>query len=288
MIVRLIGKLFKAILSVLFTLVLIAIGLYIYARYIEPELLIVKEEKINTSHLQWGKEGIRIVQFSDLHLGENYTISHLQRVVQQINELEPDLVIFSGDLVDNNKQFNEVKETIKALGRIEASLGKYAVYGNHDHGANGTKQYQKIMKEAGFRLLKNESHKLKLSSGEYINIIGCDDILLGKMDISAAMQDIHEEDFNLFISHAPDIADQILKYPIDLQMSGHSHGGQVSIPFIGAPFTPPYGSKYVSGKYSFNENKRMLLYVNTGIGTSQLHFRFCNVPQITLFVLSSE
>ncbi len=281
-------KLIRCIISISVTLILIAAGIYIYARYIEPELLIVKEEKLITNSINLSKEPLKIVQFSDVHLGPDFTINHFKRVVERINTLEPDLIIFTGDLIEDNKVFNEKEEAAKLLGGLKATYGKFAVYGNHDHGGNGTKRYAQILKAADFTLLVNNHQIITLNNGERVNLMGIDDILLSKVDIAEAMKGIEETDYNIFISHAPDVVDQVKKFPIDLQLSGHSHGGQVRIPFVGAPFTPPYGKKYIKGKYTFEDNKRIILYVNSGIGTSQMRYRFGNVPEITCFTISNE
>lgn len=283
-----IGRVIRRVLQMLFTLVLIILGFYIYAAYIEPELLIVKTKYIQTEQIQLNGDQIRIVQFSDVHLGEDYTISHLNRLVDKINSLNPEMIIFTGDLIDNHKLFEEREETIECLSRLKAPLGKYAVYGNHDHGGNGTKRYASIMEAAQFRLLKNEGEKIILDNGEVIHVIGIDDIFFGKVDIEKALEGIDEDNYNLLIAHEPDLADRFTKYPIDLQLSGHSHGGQVWIPFIGAPFTPRYGEKYIRGFYEVEGSLRMKLYVNTGIGTSQLRYRFFNIPEITLIMLENS
>ncbi len=276
------------VLSFCMTLVLIAIGIYIYARYIEPELLTVKQQVLTTQSIQLSQEPLKVVQFSDVHLGLGFTSSHLNRVVERINKLEPDLIIFTGDLIEDNKEFTEVEETAAILGKLKATYGKFAVYGNHDHGGNGTKRYAKILASADFQLLVNENQLITLKSGQRINLIGIDDKLLGKVNIEKAMEGIRKSDYNIFISHAPDVADEVTGYPIDLQLSGHSHGGQVRIPFIGAPFTPPYANKYIKGRYTFKDNKRMILYVNSGIGTSQMRYRFGNIPEITCFLIKNE
>lgn len=286
--VKLVIKLIRWVLSFCITLGLIVIGVYIYARYIEPELLTVKHQVLTTSHLEASKKPLKVVQFSDVHLGLGFTTDHLNKVVERINELEPDLIIFTGDLIDDNKEFTQTEAAAAVLKKLKATYGKYAVYGNHDHGGNGTKRYAKILAAADFNLLVNASDVITLKSGQRIRLIGIDDKLLGKVDIEQAMAGIKVSDYNIFISHAPDVADEVLSYPIDLQLSGHSHGGQVRLPVIGAPFTPPYGTKYVKGKYTFAQNQRMILYVNSGIGTSQMRYRLGNVPEITCFLIQNE
>lgn len=273
--------------EIIVTLGLIGICVFIEARYIEPKLLTVKEQKITTNQLTLEKP-LRVVQFSDVHLGDDYTLKDFKRIVSKINQLKPDLIIFTGDLIDDNKSFTEVSGVTDLMKELEATYGKYAVYGNHDHGGNGTKRYMNIMRDSGFVLLKNTGDTVTLKSGDKLRLTGIDDVILGKPDFKAAFQGSEEGTYQLFISHAPDVVEYVKGQAIDLQLSGHSHGGQVRLPIIGAPFTAPYGKKYVKGLYEISEPKGMLLYVNSGIGTSQLPYRFLNPPEITLLLIGNE
>lgn len=281
---KIVSRLIKVIVEVIFTIILIGICIFVDARYIEPKLLIVKEQRITTNKLTL-EEPLRVVQFSDVHLGKAYSLVDFERTVSKMNELKPDLIIFTGDLIDDNKTFTEVEGAIELLNKLEATYGKYAVYGNHDHGGNGTRRYAKIMKESGFNLLINSHERITLKNGEKINLTGVDDIVLGHPNFEKAFKGIEETQYQLFITHAPDVVEYVKNEPIDLQLSGHSHGGQVRLPVIGAPFTVPYGKQYIKGLYEVPEHNGMLLYVNSGIGTSQLPYRFLNPPEITLFLI---
>lgn len=273
--------------EVIFTIALIGLCVFVDARYIEPKLLKVKEQRITTHKLTL-EEPLKIVQFSDVHLGKDYSFTDFKRIITKVNALNPDLVIFTGDLIDDNKTFTEVEKVIELLKMVESTYGNYAVYGNHDHGGNGTRRYAKIMKESGFRLLVNENETITLKNGEKIHLIGIDDIVLSRPDFEAAFKGIETKGYRLFISHAPDVVDRLpSEGVVDLQLSGHSHGGQVRLPIVGAPFTVPYGRKYIKGLYEVAEREGMLLYVNSGIGTSQLPYRFLNPPEITLFLIES-
>lgn len=284
---RAVGKLIKTILGVIFTIILIGICIYIDARYIEPKLLVVKEQKIVTSKLMLN-EPLRVVQFSDVHLGDDYTLYNFNKVIHKINSLKPDVIIFTGDLIDDNKSFTDEENTGKLLAELQAKYGKFAVYGNHDHGGNGTKRYARIMEKGGFELLMNANDTIKLEDGQKISIIGVDDIVLGHPDFNKAFSQMGDSEYRLLISHAPDITQYVKGRKVDLQLSGHSHGGQVRFPVIGAPFTAPYGSKYVKGLYQVEDDKEMLVYVNSGIGTSQLPYRFLNLPEISLLLIENE
>lgn len=275
----------KKLINLGLILALIGTGVYIDARYIEPKVIDIKRMNIETETLSKGTQ-LKIALFSDVHLGENYSLEAFQKVVDKINKQQPDVIIFAGDLIDNNKTFEEEEGTVMLLTQLSAKCGKYAVFGNHDHGGNGTRRYMRMMKAADFKLLQNKQDTLTLENGDKIKLIGIDDIVLSKPNFEKPFEGLSTESFNLLISHAPDIVEHIVEYPINLQVSGHSHGGQVRLPFAGAPSTvPPYGRKYVKGMYHPEEKEDMLLYVNVGIGTSQLPYRFLNLPEITIFTL---
>lgn len=285
---KLIGFLIKLIFQAGAFLLLVGICLFIYARYIEPQLLIVHNEKIVSERIKKEAAPLKFVQFSDTHLSENYTLDDLRRVINKINANKPDIIVFTGDLVDDNTKYDYQREIIKELSGLKASKGKLAVYGNHDHGGNGTRRYKETMEASDFIVLKNTSHIIDCGGGQKINVIGLDDLLLGSADIKKAMKGIKEDQFNLFIAHEPDVADKVKGFPIDMQLSGHSHGGQVTVPILGPPFTPPYAKKYIKGMYSMGKNNRMMLYVNSGLGTTQMRYRFFNIPEITVFTLEAK
>lgn len=259
-------------------------GTYYYAHKIEPSLLKVHEESIFSRAIPPSFDNFKIVQFSDTHVGFQYSLQQLQDLVQQINHLQPNIVVFTGDLIDEPQSFNEGKKLSKILDNIQAQDGKYWVYGNHDHGGYGTDMVANLMVQAGFNLLQN-SHTVIEKNHERIILAGIDDMILGKPDIDMALANTHPHLFTILLVHEPDFADMAKKYPVDLQLSGHSHGGQVRLPLIGHIYTPIYAEKYVSGKYEIND---LILYVNNGIGTTGLPFRFFCKPEIHMFTLKAN
>ncbi len=260
-------------------------GGYYYAKEVEPFLFDITNRKVSHQLIPPGFSGLRIVQFSDTHVGFHYTLSDLKKAIKKINALEPDILIFSGDLIDDPEGFSDAEELTEILGTLDAVYGKFAVYGNHDHGGYGSDMYKEIVTRAGFELLLNEARKISLDHQEHIYIAGIDDSMLGKPDIAAAVSSIPENAYTILISHAPDLADSAAPLPIHFQISGHTHGGQVQIPFFGPLVTPPHGEKYTEGLYHIGENK-MELYVNRGLGTTRLPFRFFCKPEITVYTLS--
>lgn len=272
---------FFSFLSVIF---LASIVFYIYARFIEPDFLTVRYENISSGLISGDKKELRILQFSDMHISEYFDEKDIKKVVERINEEAPDVVVFTGDLIDEYNKYENKKnidEIWEILGGINAPFGKYAIYGNHDYGGGAERIYKKIMENSGFAVLKNEKIALK----EYnINIIGMDDSIFGRFDKQKLIEFLDDGSYNVVLSHEPDVIDSLLEYGIDLLLSGHSHGGQINLP--GVKFLPAMAEKYTGGIYSFNNYRRTVLYVNAGLGTSQIPLRFMAPPELSVFILS--
>lgn len=264
----------------------ISSGGYYYAREIEPATLQITKEYINSPHIPISFNQLKIIQFSDTHLGFHYTLAQLEKLVTTINELEPDIIVFTGDLIDEPQTFTETQPLIKVLQKLQATHEKFWIYGNHDHGGYGTDMIKNIMDQADFQLLQN-SHTTITLENEQLVLAGIDDTILGTPDLEKSLTQVNPERFTILLSHAPDFADIAVNYPVDVQLSGHSHGGQVRLPFIGHLYTPTHAEKYTQGKYVLNDGK-LLLYVNQGIGTTRLPFRFFCKPELHLFTLQNK
>ena len=265
-------------------LILIGIVTILYAMFIEPDLLRVIHYDFPHSKIQG--QPIKVVQFSDTHIGDFFTIEELQKVVDKINEQEADLVLFTGDLMDDASVYQgSIEEIGTVLSNIQSKFGNYAVFGNRDYGGGAERFYEELMESAGFHVLLNNRETITVN-GTTLSLFGADDALIGYYDAKQTMQGIEEENFNLLLVHEPDLVDDFIDYPVDLVVAGHSHGGQVYIPFVGPLLTTTLAEKYVRGLYDINEN--LSLYVNTGIGNTRVPFRLFNVPQITVFYLTGE
>lgn len=283
----------RSFLKKLFGTTVIAVGsssgIYYYAREIETRMLKVTEQRISHQLIPAGFEGCKIIQFSDTHLGFNYSLDQLERLINKINSFSPDIVLFTGDLMDEPNRYAETEKIPALLKRLKAPLGKFCIYGNHDHGGYGSEIYQSIMMKSDFVLLQNSSIPINLLDGSRIDLIGIDDAMLGMPNFETAMTNVHSSGFKLLLSHAPDLADQAVQYGIHWQISGHSHGGQIKVPFIGALVTPPFAEKYTEGKYQLEyQGQQLSLYVNRGIGTTRLPFRFLAQPELTVYTLAQD
>lgn len=228
--------------------------------------------------------GVRIVQFSDTHIGKYYSLKQLDRVVALVQRQEPDIICFTGDLFDS--EYGVVSDdVIPVLSRLQAGMGKFAVLGNHDMRLDSGR-VKDVLERSGFTVLVNANRSIERGNG-HIRVVGIDEIFHGKPDLPLALRGIKKDEFVLLLAHEPDFADTSLAHPIDLQLSGHSHGGQIRVPFYGSLFTPDLGQKYSMGLYAF-ENSEFHVYTNRGIGTTLFPIRFNCRPEITVFVLETK
>jgi uncharacterized protein len=269
------------------TLVGVGYGGYFYAHQIEPRLLRVSSHTIKHASIPRSFDGFKIIQFSDTHLGFQYDLDQFKKLLSQINNLKPDVIFFTGDLMDAPNQYPYAEEIIPLLKNLHAPFGKFSIYGNHDHGGYGSDIYKNIMELSEFKLLLNDSNEIKMLDGSSIFVMGVDDAMLGRPNFQATTEKVPDSSpYKILLSHAPDLADEAAKYGVHLQLSGHSHGGQIQIPFMGALITPPYAKKYREGFYEIKTSEYPLtLYVNRGIGTTRLPFRFFSKPELTVFNL---
>lgn len=255
---------------------------YGYASRIEPDWLQVERPELRCPGLPAPFHGLRIVQFSDVHLGFHYDAAKLSGLAAKIGREEPDIVCFTGDLVDYAVSRPDYEAVRNALHEIRAPLGCYAVLGNHDYYGNAD-EVAALLEDGGFRCLRNRSVRLA-KDGASIRLAGVEDAWEGQPDLKRALRDVPPEEFTVLLSHCPDYADEVLDFPVQLQLSGHSHGGQVRLPLVGPLASVPYGTKYPSGLYRLGEGK-LALYTNRGIGVSVKPVRFMCRPELTVFTL---
>lgn len=268
--------------SVLLVLLIIA-GFFGYARFIEPDSLEEKYIEISSPFVSETADNLKIAVFSDTHFSNNYSLKDFKKVLDSIEKNQPDVVLFAGDLVDNLELYEGNTDDISAaLQTIEAPLGKYSVFGNHDYGGGAENRYANILSEGGFNVLKNQYFGL---DSHKISIIGIDDFMLGYGDITKASW-AREDYFNILLCHEPDIINSILEYNIDLMVAGHTHGGQIHIPGYTEDFLPPYGQNYIKGLFEFDNARLSKLYVNPGLGTTKIPLRFLSKPEITYITIT--
>lgn len=269
----------KKKLKLLFMMLLIFMILIVYySRYIEPERLIVREITVETD---MDIEKCRIVFFTDTHFGALYDEKHIERIVNMINGRDADIVIFGGDLLDNyarDKEILDMEYLQEELSRIEAKAGKYAVFGNHDYGGGAIRIYENFMNNCGFHVLDDETVFLEKFNME---IIGFDDYLLGKTEED--FYRIQSNNFHLIATHEPVTSKFIEGSGENFILSGHTHGGQVSVPYFTKKLLPSGSDQFIKGFYDTQDigtDTFAQIYVSSGIGLTKYPFRFFNVPEI--------
>jgi uncharacterized protein len=223
--------------------------------------------------LEWS--GLTIVQVSDMHYGKYFPVDYYGMILEQIKKLKPDLFAFTGDLINTKKDAVAMKGLLKGF---KAPLGVYAVLGNHDHRA-GPQALTEVLTRDGIRVLDNEViyHKKK---GKSLAIMGAAELWYGNRDRSELLN--IKADAKLFLAHHPDHYFLGKKLGAHLQISGHTHGGQIRFPFLGPLIIPSNeGRKYAQGFY---REKNTVLFVTNGIGCYPPLRTLC-LPEIVKLVL---
>jgi predicted MPP superfamily phosphohydrolase len=254
-------------------------GLF-YAYKIAPENVEVTNVSLTLPRLAPPFDGYRIVQISDIHMDEWMTFERLKGIVELTNEQGADLVAITGDFVTHLAKFDD-EELVRALSMLRAPDGVVAVLGNHDH-LTDPARVRHLVREGGVFEVGNGFRTLR-HGGAALHLAGVDDFLMRQARLHDVLEELPEEGAAILLAHEPDFAD--VSAPtgrFDLQLSGHSHGGQVRLPLIGAPYLPPYGRRYPCGLY---EVDGMLQYTNRGLGMFPPHVRFLCRPEITVFTL---
>jgi predicted MPP superfamily phosphohydrolase len=227
--------------------------------------------------------GFRLVQISDIHLDGWMNRKRLEDIIQRINEQQPDLVAITGDFISHPTGQHE-SDLAAALGQVKARFGAVAVLGNHDHWTD-PKMVRRALKAGSIRDLSNRFITLE-RDGAQLHIAGVDDIVerLDRLDL--VLESLPKTGSAILLAHEPDYADtSAASGRFDLQLSGHSHGGQVVLPIIGAPILPPLGRLYPSGLYQVGG---MYQYTNRGLGMTGLHLRLNCDPEVTVFTLEAS
>ena len=241
--------------------------LAIYGFLIEPNLIMVKKLTIKSDDIK----NFKIVFVSDFHLSKQAKL-RLNRIVKKVNEQKPDVVISGGDyVIMHNAKFSmDMNYAAEKLAEINSRYGIYSVMGNHDYHKDN-KYIKNALTNHGIKVLENENAKI-IHNDKPIYIAGISDMQTTFYDLDKAPTGTKLP--IILVSHSPDITPKA-KGRVNLVLSGHTHGGQVRIPFIGPIIVPSkYGDKYASG---FIDN---FTYTTKGLGTSILHLRFNCAPEI--------
>ncbi|MGM0169634.1 hypothetical protein IGI39_003950 [Enterococcus sp. AZ135] len=264
--------------KILLGIVLVLLLIPLYAFKIEPNLAVVHRIRLGDKSKP---EALNVLQLSDIQVSESYTTKRLDQVIRKVNQENPDIIVFTGDLFDNYTQYNHEQEIIERLGELKATIGKYAVWGNHDYGGGAARIYERVMNAANFEVLKNAGETISLANGKKVFIGGLDDSLLGAPSIEETLSYRQRYDYSVLLTHEPDVADGFIGTNTQLVLAGHSHGGQIRLPFYEVKNV--LAKKYTRGLYELSDHTK--LYVNTGLGTTSIHARLGVPPEISVFQL---
>ena len=284
----------KKIFLVLLTLFLIIFVVFLYALFIGSKGLKVKEYKIEISNLPKEYHGLKIAHISDIHYGETINKKELENLKNKVNSLKPDLIFFTGDISTNGLNNKQIEEVSKIMSKMKASIGKYAINGNHDY---KFKKWDILIENSGFTNLNDTFEIIYKNESDPIIISGISTNLYGTKNIKDKIEPItdylnsfgenssNEPIYSILLLHEPDFIDEIDYNKFDLVLSGHSHNGQVRVPFIGALYTPIGAKKYYDEYYRIDNTD---LYISSGVGTTLLGVRLFNRPSFNFYRITTK
>lgn len=252
-------------------LILVFILIIFYSFFIGTKGIFIEEYKLETNKIESSMHGLKILQFSDLHYGSSINDKTIDKLVNNANKTKPDIVIFTGDLIDERyKLTNKEKDTIiKKLSKIKSNLGKYYITGEEDF-----KVAEEILNLAGF--INIEKKEQLIYSNSSIPIV-----LMGKDNVKNHFEESNEANYYKIVAiHNPDEINKFKNYDVDVAIAGHTHNGGINIPKI--------KDLLINSEYKKNYQKvnNIKLFINKGIGTSKINVRLFNHPTIYLYRLN--
>jgi predicted MPP superfamily phosphohydrolase len=233
-----------------------------------------------------GLDGFTVAILSDFHYDPYFSAHPLRAAIPMVNDLRPDLIVLTGDFVSvpeigkKKKGANDAEPCAQLLRQLAAPHGLWAVLGNHDYETDPDHVTQALQAE-NIRVLANQSEAIE-RNGARIWLAGVTDVLSWTADLSETLHRVPTGEAVILLAHEPDFADEASRFPIDLQLSGHSHGGQIRLPLLPPLYLPPLARKYVLGSYHIRD---LTLYTNGGLGTVMVPIRLNCPPEITLLTL---
>lgn len=251
-------------------LFIIFILLAIFVRFYGVSQIATKEYSIISEEIPRGFDGMKIVQISDIHYGTTINESNLKKMVNKVNQLKPDIIVFTGDLVAKGiNPTDKIKAEITVnLSKLEAPIGKYAIASNEDLESD---IFSDLITNSGFTLLNNEAKLIYNNDDEPIELVGISSIN-SKIELT--------DNYKIALIHKPDDFDNIKNDNYNIVMAGHNHGGIIRLPFVGGLINIEGAKKYHNDYYEIDNTK---LYISSGLGTSNINFRMFNQPSINLY-----
>lgn len=265
---------------------LAAAGFAVDGFLVEPQQAVAEHVEIGLRRLPEAFEGFRIAQLSDIHFGPYMTRAELDRAVNLAREFRPDLLALTGDFVSHPWRHRNGLEGAKNAEPCADAFADWksspviAVLGNHDHW-NDPDLVGGALADRGIEVLRNGARPVE-QDGQRLWIAGVDDVLEGRADLSGTIASIPAGEATILLAHEPDYADLASKTGVDLQLSGHSHGGQVRVPGVGPIVLPELARKYHSG---LNRVGNLQVYTTRGVGVINPPVRLNCPPEVTLITL---
>ena len=254
--------------------------------FFEPMRPEIVRQEIFLSRWPARMDGFQIALLSDFHYDPIFSIHPIQSAVEMVNGARPDVVLLAGDFVTSpmighaSGGLSGAQPCASLLRKLQASHGRWAVLGNHDAAA-GAAQVTDALRAADVTVLANAAAPIEINGGRFW-LAGINDVLLQAADLHSALRAVPSDEAVILMAHEPDYADYVSRYPVDLQLSGHSHGGQIRLPLAPRLYLPPLGRKYFKGLYNIGE---LTLYTTVGVGTIGLPVRLNCPPEVTLITV---
>lgn len=256
-------------------------GAYAYGSVLERHRVVVEKHAVKLALGEHGPAGLRAVSLTDFHFDPLYETGYLEECVRKANALDPDVVILTGDYISRTS--DRMRDLAEVLGGLRAKVGIYACLGNHDFWDDPI-VVQKALQSKGIDVLMNQHTRVSCGGGQML-IAGLNSAWSGRPDWGRVAGSFKSQDRALVLMHEPDFADQLSQDPrAVIQFSGHTHGGQVRFPLLGALRLPSWGKNYEAGFYDI---RKLKLHVNRGIGTVHYHVRFLCPPEIACFDITN-
>ncbi len=257
-----------------------------YSVFFEPSWVEVTQISLKLRRLPAAFSGFRLLQIADMHFGGWMTLERFRPALELIHAQKPDAIVIPGDFIHGtwDSAFHVLEDVKGAFRTLTEQYPTFAVLGNHDHGIDAD-MVRRFLKDTDIRELRNDLWPLK-KAGAQLTLCGVDDIWAKQNDLTGIVAKLSAQDCAILLAHEPDFADvSAATGKFDLQLSGHSHGGQVVLPFMKKPPLLPYlGEKYHTGLYQVGE---MLQYTTRGLGMVNPTVRFNCRPEITVLTLES-
>lgn len=251
-----------------------------YPVFIERSIVLTNRYRVPVPNLPRAFEGFTLVHLTDLHYGPLVSFDFLASVIERANRIPRDATVVTGDIVHARNSSRRIDEIWPLLGRLQAPQGVFSVLGNHDHWADGDRSRYWLRRTG--QDLYTRTHALR-RDGETLWLAGAGDLWEHPTRLDTLLGEIPERDCRVVLAHNPDTADTAFNSRVDLMISGHTHGGQIRIPFYGAPVLPVRNKTYSDGVKQ--TPKGFPIFISRGIGWAIYPVRFNCYPEIAVLEL---